>query len=174
MLRFVILTTLISITLASYHHRYRRNEGNENSVKYYRPKYVYKFHGEESDEDSAPQNMDYKLDFKHSTKDKDSFLKRYMHQEEKEPEKIIHYGYQDVESTIEKDEEVHQKDTKHHVEIKHEHGTSHQSFTMHHFHPARVFIKKQDLHYLKKPIETGVTKHSFKVCLLRGKKVFKS
>lgn len=162
MLRFVLFATLISVSLAKVgnYHRYRRNEGNENSVKYYRPKYVYKFHDEDSDED-------YKYIQKDDYDDHDSSYKHYMiHEEEKnedeKPEKVTHYGYQQTASQAEEDSGV-QKETNHHVEIKHEHGTSHQSFQMHHFQPAKVFIKKQDLHYLKKPVEIGVTKHSFKV-----------
>lgn len=175
MLRLVIFATLISMSLAKaggYHHqRYRRNEGNENSVKYHRPKYVYKFHGDDSDEESIPAHVEYKTDYKYQlTEDKDDDMvshKHHVKHEEEAPEKVTHYGYQ--HSSFEDDNSGGaQKDTEHHVEIQHEHGTSHQSFTMHHFHPAKLFIKKQDLHYLKKPIETGVTKHSFKVMQRRS------
>lgn len=178
MLRFVIFATLIAISLAkvgSYNNRFRRNEGNENLVKYYRPKYVYKFHEEDEDEESAPHHGQYKTDYKHYfNNDEDSGLDDDGDKEEEvtpkhysKPEKVTYYGYQQDESGSSvggsTQGEGVQQDTEHHVEIKHEHGTSHQSFKMHHFHPAQVFIKKQDLQYLKKPIEIGVTKHQFKV-----------
>lgn len=181
MLRFVIFATLMAISLAkvgSYNNRFRRNEGNENSVKYYRPKYVYKFHEEDEDEESVPHHVEYKTDYKHyfNNLDEESGLdddgdqeeevtpKHYSKHIEAKPEKVTYYGYHDRdESSGSTQGEGVQKDTEHHVEIKHEHGTSHQSFKMHHFHPAQVFIKKQDLQHLKKPIEIGVTKHEFKV-----------
>lgn len=196
MLRFVIFTTLICVALAKVgsYQRYRRQEGNENLEKYYRPKYVYKFHGEdESDEDSGQYHGEYKTEYKYHLNNGDDSqsgevvseeeevqehhpvyhkpaVKYQQYHQEKEPEKITHYGYggHHQSSSISDDDESDQgvqKDTEHHVEIKHEHGTSHQSFKMHHFHPAKVFIKKQDHQYLKKPIEVGVTKHSFKVDL---------
>lgn len=179
MLRFLIFATLIAISLAkagSYHkHRFRRNEGNEDSVKYHRPKYVYKFHEEDDDDDEelgSSYHDGYKSDYKYNFKghemdeggeEEEEGEKEYKNYvKHQEPEKVTHYGYTSSSSSG-SDEGGVQQDTEHHVEIKHEHGTSHQSFKMHHFHPAKVFIKKQDLHYLKKPVEVAVTKHSFKV-----------
>lgn len=168
MLRIVILVTLISVSLgASY--RYRRNEGNENLVKYYRPKYVYQFH-EEQGENEGPSSSRHHhikpdIEFKYMLSDEEDGHKGEVFAEEEHPKPVTTFhGYSDERSHHHHsmDEDM-PKDTEHHVEVKHEHGTSHQSFQMHHFHPARVFIKKQDLHYLKKPIEVSVTKHKFKV-----------
>ena len=134
-----------------------------------KPDYKYYLHVEEKEQQQQPKE------------------RHYVHHKEEKEEPVTHYGYKpnyeeyqntsedeggeevgvgDVEEQeVEEEEEEAggQKDTKHHVEIKHEHGTSHQSFQMHHFKPARVFIKKEDLHLIKSPIEIGVTKNSFKV-----------
>lgn len=165
MLRIVIFAALISVSLAAS-YRYRRNEGNENLVKYYRPpKYVYKFH-EEHEDNEGPSSSRYHqhtkpdIEFKYMlSEDEDDDHKGEVFAGEEHKPETTFYGYSDHNSM---DDDM-PKDTKHHVEVKHEHGTSHQSFQMHHFHPARVFIKKQDLHYLKKPVELSVTKHKFKV-----------
>ncbi|CAD7086735.1 unnamed protein product [Hermetia illucens] len=55
------------------------------------------------------------------------------------------------------------QDTDVHHEIDHKHATSHQSFKLHHFHPVPVYVKKEDQHLLKNPIELGGVKHKLKV-----------
>lgn len=59
-------------------------------------------------------------------------------------------------------EEHHETDHNHKVE--HEHATSHQSFKIHHFHAVPVYVKKEDQHFLKHPIEVSGVKHKLKVC----------
>lgn len=177
MFRLIIFATLCSVSFAAI-HRYRRNEGNENHVKYYRPKYVYKFQEDDSDSDEQSyafhhhhQSQEPEVEYKYVFANNDEEDSKYemSDSEEKEEEvpykhkstqeMVTHYGYSHKTNHLDKPS----MDVDHHVEVKHEHGTSHQSFQMHHFHPAKVFIKKQDLHYLKKPIEVSVTKHKFKV-----------
>ncbi|XP_055694999.1 probable zinc transporter protein DDB_G0282067 [Lutzomyia longipalpis] len=54
-------------------------------------------------------------------------------------------------------------ETDHHVEVDHKHATSHQSFKVHHFHAVPVYIKKEDQHLLKHPVEVSGVKHKLKV-----------
>ena len=61
-------------------------------------------------------------------------------------------------------EEPSESETDHHLKVEHEHATSHQSFKVHHFHAVPVYVKKEDQHYLKKPVEIGGLKHKLKVC----------
>lgn len=56
-----------------------------------------------------------------------------------------------------------ESETDHHHKIDHEHATSHQSFKIHHFHAVPVYVKHEDQHYLKNPIEVGGVKHKLKV-----------
>lgn len=55
-------------------------------------------------------------------------------------------------------------ETDHHHKIDHEHATSHQSFKVHHFHAVPVYVKHEDQHFLKNPVEVGGLKHKLKVC----------
>ena len=55
------------------------------------------------------------------------------------------------------------EETEHHHEIEHKHATSHQSVKFHHHHPVPVYVKKEDQHLLKKPIEIGGTKQQLKI-----------
>lgn len=57
----------------------------------------------------------------------------------------------------------HGSESEHHSEVNHEHATSHQSFKMHHFHPVPVYIKKEDQHFLKHPVEISNVNHKHKV-----------
>lgn len=57
------------------------------------------------------------------------------------------------------------EETDHHHKVDHEHATSHQSFKIHHFHPVPVYVKKEDQHLLKHPIEIGGVDHKLKVFL---------
>ncbi|XP_055610205.1 histidine-rich glycoprotein-like [Uranotaenia lowii] len=59
------------------------------------------------------------------------------------------------------DEEV--AETEHHHNIEHKHATSHQSFKFHHFHAVPVYVKKEDQHFLKHPIEVSGVKHNLKL-----------
>lgn len=61
------------------------------------------------------------------------------------------------------DAEPLESETDHHHKIDHEHATSHQSFKIHHFHAVPVYVKHEDQHYLKNPIEVGGVKHKLKV-----------
>lgn len=61
------------------------------------------------------------------------------------------------------DEEPMESETDHHHKIDHEHATSHQSFKIHHFHAVPVYVKHEDAHYLKNPVEVGGVKHKLKV-----------
>ncbi|GAB0089746.1 histidine-rich glycoprotein [Sergentomyia squamirostris] len=54
-------------------------------------------------------------------------------------------------------------ETGHHHEIEHKHATSHQSFKVHHYHPVPVYVKKEDQHLLKHPVEISGVKHKLKV-----------
>lgn len=54
-------------------------------------------------------------------------------------------------------------ETDHHHKIDHEHATSHQSFKLHHYHAVPVYVKHEDQHLLKNPIEVGGVKHKLKV-----------
>lgn len=54
-------------------------------------------------------------------------------------------------------------ETDHHHKIDHEHATSHQSFKVHHFHAVPVYVKHEDQHLLKNPVEVGGLKHKLKV-----------
>lgn len=54
-------------------------------------------------------------------------------------------------------------ETDHHHKVEHEHATSHQSFKIHHFHPVPVYVKKEDQHFLKHPVEVGGVDHKLKV-----------
>lgn len=148
MLKLVIFAVLLSASLARA-YRYRRNEGNEDSKHYYRPKYVYKFHDDE-DTSSGIDSQEYKYVVKedHHTDHQNS------HVEDKHVTDTMAWGNA---------AEGGEKETNHHVEIEHEHGTSHQSFQMHHFKPVPLFSKKHDLQYVKKPVEISTTKHKFKV-----------
>lgn len=55
------------------------------------------------------------------------------------------------------------EETDHHHKVEHDHATSHQSFKIHHFHPVPVYVKKEDQHLLKHPIEVGGVHHKLKV-----------
>ncbi|XP_031636421.1 uncharacterized protein LOC116349224 isoform X1 [Contarinia nasturtii] len=61
------------------------------------------------------------------------------------------------------DVEPLESETDHHHKIDHEHAISHQSFKIHHFHAVPVYVKHEDQHYLKNPIEVGGVKHKHKV-----------
>ncbi|XP_013108501.1 uncharacterized histidine-rich protein DDB_G0274557 [Stomoxys calcitrans] len=50
-----------------------------------------------------------------------------------------------------------------HHEVEHKHATSHQSVKFHHYHPVPVYIKKEDQHLVKKPVEIGGTKQKLKI-----------
>lgn len=63
------------------------------------------------------------------------------------------------------DAEPLESETDHHHKIDHEHATSHQSFKIHHFHAVPVYVKHEDAHYLKNPVEVGGVKHKLKVWL---------
>lgn len=65
------------------------------------------------------------------------------------------------------DAEPLESETDHHHKIDHEHATSHQSFKIHHFHAVPVYVKHEDQHYLKNPIEVGGVKHKLKVTQIR-------
>lgn len=54
-------------------------------------------------------------------------------------------------------------ESEHHHKIDHEHATSHQSFKIHHFHAVPVYVKHEDLKYLKHPVEIGDISHKLKV-----------
>lgn len=57
----------------------------------------------------------------------------------------------------------HKEDTDHHSKVEHEHATSHQSFKIHHFHAVPVYVKKEDQHFLKHPVEVAGVNHKLKV-----------
>lgn len=170
--RLTIFALVIGVSLA----RYRRSEGNEDSEKYYRPKYVYKFHEEDDSAENSAQahKMNHKHEYKYYLQDDEDegTEKHYLNNDDEDKEEqVTHYGYnnhqnhhhlhhQYKDSSMEDNSSV-QKNTEHHVEIEHEHGTSHQSFTMHHFPSTRMFMKKKDYQYVHKPV--AITKHSFKV-----------
>lgn len=59
-------------------------------------------------------------------------------------------------------------ETDHHHEVEHKHATSHQSFKVHHFHPVPVYVKKEDQHLLKHPVEVSGVKHKLKVRILHN------
>lgn len=61
------------------------------------------------------------------------------------------------------DSEPIEAETDHHHKIDHEHATSHQSFKIHHFHAVPVYVKHEDQHLLKNPIEVGGVNHKLKV-----------
>lgn len=61
------------------------------------------------------------------------------------------------------DEEPLEAETDHHHKIDHEHAQSHQSFKIHHYHAVPVYVKHEDQHLLKNPIEVGGVKHKLKV-----------
>ena len=61
------------------------------------------------------------------------------------------------------EEPHHIEETDHHHKVEHEHATSHQSFKIHHFHPVPVYVKKEDQHLLKHPVEISGVKHKLKV-----------
>ena len=61
------------------------------------------------------------------------------------------------------DSEPLESETDLHLKVDHEHATSHQSFKIHHFHAVPVYVKHEDQHYLKNPIEVGGVKHKLKV-----------
>ncbi|XP_059621839.1 histidine-rich glycoprotein-like [Phlebotomus argentipes] len=56
-----------------------------------------------------------------------------------------------------------ESETDHHHEVEHKHATSHQSFKVHHYHPVPVYVKKEDQHFLKHPVEVSGVKHKLKV-----------
>ncbi|XP_055854592.1 histidine-rich glycoprotein [Episyrphus balteatus] len=77
-----------------------------------------------------------------------------IHEHEYEPEEYEHAHYN--EPSIE--------ETEHHQEVDHKHSaTSHQSVKFHHFHAVPVYIKKEDQHLLKNPIEIGGSKQKLKI-----------
>ncbi|XP_005175346.1 histidine-rich glycoprotein [Musca domestica] len=55
------------------------------------------------------------------------------------------------------------EDTEVHHEVEHKHATSHQSVKFHHYHAVPVYIKKEDQHLVKKPVEIGGTKQKLKI-----------
>lgn len=61
------------------------------------------------------------------------------------------------------DAEPIEAETDHHLKIDHEHAQSHQSFKIHHFHAVPVYVKHEDQHFLKNPVEVGGVKHKLKV-----------
>lgn len=65
------------------------------------------------------------------------------------------------------DEEPLEAETDHHHKIDHEHAQSHQSFKIHHYHAVPVYVKHEDQHLLKNPIEVGGVKHKLKVITCR-------
>uniref|UniRef100_A0A1B0FFY1 Histidine-rich glycoprotein n=1 Tax=Glossina morsitans morsitans TaxID=37546 RepID=A0A1B0FFY1_GLOMM len=76
-----------------------------------------------------------------------------------------HYGgheqHEHVEYVHHESAPQHEEtDLHHHVE--HKHATSHQSVKFHHYHPVPVYIKKDDQHLVKKPVEIGGTKQKLK------------
>ncbi|XP_037934384.1 histidine-rich glycoprotein isoform X2 [Teleopsis dalmanni] len=71
-----------------------------------------------------------------------------------------HHDYKQLEH-LKNDAEP--EETEHHHEVEHKHAISHQSVKFHHFHPVPVYVKKEDQHLLKKPIEIGGTKQKLKI-----------
>ncbi|KAH8317429.1 hypothetical protein KR074_000088 [Drosophila pseudoananassae] len=75
--------------------------------------------------------------------------------------KIHDYHQQDHEE-YEHHEPEHEETELHH-EVDHKHATSHQSVKFHHYHAVPVYIKKEDQHLVKKPIEIGGSKQKLKI-----------
>ncbi|XP_023174489.1 histidine-rich glycoprotein [Drosophila hydei] len=59
--------------------------------------------------------------------------------------------------------EPEHEETEVHHEVDHKHATSHQSVKFHHYHAVPVYIKHEDQHLIKKPIEIGGTKQKLKI-----------
>lgn len=75
---------------------------------------------------------------------------------------IIH-DHHDFEEHEHHDHHEPIEETDHHSKVEHEHATSHQSFKLHHYHAVPVYVKKEDQHLLKHPVEVGGVKHKLKV-----------
>uniref|UniRef100_A0A1A9WV40 Histidine-rich glycoprotein n=1 Tax=Glossina brevipalpis TaxID=37001 RepID=A0A1A9WV40_9MUSC len=56
----------------------------------------------------------------------------------------------------------HHEETEHHHHVEHKHAQSHQSVKLHHYHAVPVYVKKEDQHLVKKPVEIGDTKQILK------------
>ncbi|XP_034670489.1 histidine-rich glycoprotein [Drosophila subobscura] len=80
----------------------------------------------------------------------------YEHQEHQPHEQ--QYEHQEHASY-----EPEHEETELHHEVEHKHATSHQSVKFHHYHAVPVYIKKEDQHLVKKPIEIGGTKQKLKI-----------
>lgn len=74
-----------------------------------------------------------------------------------------HADYEHVEYAPAHESGGDHGETELHHHVDHKHATSHQSVKLHHFHPVPVYIKKEDMHLLKKPVEIGGTKQKVKV-----------
>ncbi|XP_037814795.1 histidine-rich glycoprotein [Lucilia sericata] len=76
-----------------------------------------------------------------------------------------HGGHQEYEHIeyAKHEEPEHTEETELHHEVEHKHATSHQSVKLHHYHAVPVYIKKEDQHLVKKPIEIGGTKQKLKL-----------
>ncbi|XP_016976889.1 histidine-rich glycoprotein [Drosophila rhopaloa] len=74
-----------------------------------------------------------------------------------------HEEYEHHETEHHDQYEPEHEETELHHEVDHKHATSHQSVKFHHYHAVPVYIKKEDQHLVKKPIEIGGTKQKLKI-----------
>ncbi|XP_020801797.1 histidine-rich glycoprotein [Drosophila serrata] len=74
-----------------------------------------------------------------------------------------HEEYEHHDGGHEHHQEPEHEETELHHEVDHKHATSHQSVKFHHYHAVPVYIKKEDQHLVKKPIEIGGTKQKLKI-----------
>lgn len=77
--------------------------------------------------------------------------------------KIHDYGGHHQHAEYKQEAEEHAEETEVHHEVDHKHATSHQSVKFHHYHAVPVYIKKEDHHLVKKPVEIGGTKQKLKI-----------